>query len=72
MKIKPILFALQRKALYICFMAVDKDKKTVQLNVRITEATKAGLDKLAKVDRRTVSDYIRVQLENLVAQGLKK
>lgn len=53
-------------------MAVDKEKKTVNLNIRITELTKKGLDKLAEEDRRTVSDYIRVQLENLVANSQKK
>jgi hypothetical protein len=53
-------------------MAVDKEKKTVQLNIRITEPIKAGLDKLAEADRRTVSDYIRVQLENIVNQSIKK
>jgi uncharacterized protein (DUF1778 family) len=58
--------------MYICLMAEDKEKKGVQLNIRITEATKRGLDKLAAADRRTVSDYIRIQLENLVANGLKK
>ena len=44
----------------------DKKTKTVQLNIRITQDTKTGLDKLAKHDRRTVSDFIRVHLENLV------
>jgi hypothetical protein len=53
-------------------MAVDKEKKEVQLNIRITGATKAGLDKLAQADRRTVSDYIRIQLENIVYQSIKK
>jgi hypothetical protein len=53
-------------------MAVDKDKKTVQLNLRITKAIKEGLDKLAQADHRTVSDYIRLQLENLVANSQKK
>ena len=42
------------------------------MNIRITEQTKAGLDKLAAADRRTVSDYIRIQLENLVSQNIKK
>lgn len=53
-------------------MSVDKEKKTINLNIRITEETKKGLDKLAELDRRTVSDYVRIQLENLVVNGLKK
>lgn len=67
-----VLFALHCKAYYICCMAVSKDIKTVNLNIRITEKTKKGLDKLATQDRRTVSDYVRVQLENLVENNQKK
>jgi mRNA-degrading endonuclease RelE of RelBE toxin-antitoxin system len=53
-------------------MSVDKEKKVINLNIRVTEATKKGLDKLAEKDRRTVSDYIRIQLENMVANSSKK
>lgn len=53
-------------------MEQGKERKTVNLNIRITEATKKGLDKLAAADRRTVSDYIRLQLEKLVENSPKK
>lgn len=53
-------------------MAVSKDIKTVNLNIRITEKTKKGLDRLATQDRRTVSDYVRMQLENIVENNQKK
>ena len=53
-------------------MDQGKERKTVNLNIRITEATKKGLEKLAAADRRTVSDYIRLQLERLVENIPKK
>ena len=53
-------------------MEQEKERKTVNLNIRITDAIKKGLDKLALADKRTVSDYIRLQLEKLVENSQKK
>jgi len=62
-------FVLHCKTLYICFM--DRDNKIVNINLRVTEGTKTALSKLAESDRRTLSDFIRLQLEKLT-QTLKK
>ena len=53
-------------------MNSDKERKVINLNIRITESVKKGLDKLAEEDRRTVSDFIRLQLESLVQKGQKR
>jgi hypothetical protein len=60
---------LHCKTLYICFM--EKGTKSVMLNLRIDEALKGHLQKLAEHDRRTLSDFIRLQLENLVKMTKK-
>ena len=53
-------------------MSVDKENKTVNINLRVSEKTKTELTKLADADRRTLSDYIRLQLEALVEKLKKK
>jgi uncharacterized protein (DUF1778 family) len=50
---------------------MDRDNKTVNINLRVTEGTKEVLLKLAENDRRTLSDYIRLQLERLAENGKK-
>jgi uncharacterized protein (DUF1778 family) len=47
-------------------MSKDKENKTVNINLRVSEATKKELVKLAEVDRRSLSDFIRLQMEKLV------
>ena len=51
--------------MYFCFMVEKKDNKTVNINLRVSEETKKELTRLAEIDRRTLSDYIRLQLEKL-------
>jgi uncharacterized protein (DUF1778 family) len=51
---------------------MDKDNKTVNINLRVTEDTKQSLMKLAENDQRTLSDFIRLALEKLAAKGTKK
>ena len=43
----------------------------IQVNIRLEEKTKNELQKLADADRRTLSDFIRIKLEELV-ETLKK
>ena len=47
-------------------MAADKDNKTVNINLRVTETVKKELTKLADNDRRTLSDFLRLQIEKIV------
>lgn len=42
-----------------------KGNKTVNINIRVPEGIKRDLTRLAGADRRTLSDYIRLQLEKL-------
>jgi hypothetical protein len=42
-----------------------KGNKTVNINIRVPEGIKRDLTRLAVADRRTLSDYIRLQLEKL-------
>lgn len=42
-----------------------KENKTVNINIRVPEEIKKDLTRLAGTDRRTLSDYIRLQLEKL-------
>lgn len=51
---------------------MDKDNKTVNINLRVSEGTKLALLKLAELDRRTLSDFIRLQLERLADLTNKK
>jgi hypothetical protein len=53
-----------------CFM--DRDNKTVNINIRVTETVKRELLSLADIDRRSLSDYIRLQLERLAEATKKK
>ena len=52
-------------------MSNDRENKTVNINLRVSEATKKELVKLAELDRRSLSDYIRLQLEKLAETGKK-
>jgi predicted transcriptional regulator len=42
------------------------DNKTEMLTIRIDKETKGKLQLMADKDRRSLSDYIRLQLEKLV------
>lgn len=63
-------FVLHCKTMYICFM--DRENKTVNINLRVSEGTKQALLQLAEVERRTLSDFIRLQLERLAEAAKKK
>ena len=52
-------------------MADKKENKTVNINIRVSEDTKKELIRLAEIDRRTLSDYIRLQLERLAYVSAK-
>jgi uncharacterized protein (DUF1778 family) len=60
---------LRRKTMYICFM--DMQNKTVNINLRVTEEIKKELERMAASDRRTLSDFIRLQLEKVI-ENLKQ
>jgi len=53
-------------------MSNDKENKSVNINLRVSENTKAELLKMAETDRRSLSDYIRLQLEKLAEANKKK
>ena len=44
----------------------------IQVNIRLEQKTKDELQKLADADKRTLSDYIRIKLEELVETSKKK
>ena len=46
--------------------------KDTVINLRVNNALKKELQKLADADRRKLSDYISVQLELLVERSKKK
>ena len=46
---------------------MERENKTVNINLRVSEGTKQALLKLAETERRSLSDYIRLQLEKLTA-----
>ncbi len=46
--------------------------ETQTINVRVTQTTKDELQKLADADQRTLSDYIRLQLEKIINSGKKR
>jgi len=52
-------------------MSKDKENKTVNINLRVSEKTKNDLVKLADLDRRSLSDYIRLQLDKLAETNKK-
>lgn len=45
---------------------MKSDNKTEMLTIRIDKGTKEKLQGMADNDRRSLSDYIRLQLEKLV------
>ena len=53
-------------------MKDEKDYKTVNINLRVSENTKKDLLRLANLDQRTLSDYIRLQLEKLANSSKKQ
>lgn len=53
-------------------MLSERDNKTVNINLRVTEDLKKELVKLADNDRRSLSDFLRMQIENLVEKAKKK
>ena len=44
----------------------------IQVNIRLEQNTKDELQKLADADKRTLSDYIRIKLEEFVEASKKK
>jgi hypothetical protein len=51
---------------------MDKEPKIVNINIRVSEAAKKALQLLADKDQRTLSDYIRLQLEKIALNGKKR
>lgn len=51
---------------------MTKDNKDTLLSIRVNSGLKAELTKLAEIDRRTLSDFITLHLENLVVKSKKK
>jgi mRNA-degrading endonuclease RelE of RelBE toxin-antitoxin system len=51
---------------------MDKENKTVNINIRVSDSTKKALQKLADNDQRTLSDWIRLQLDKIAVNGKKK
>jgi hypothetical protein len=48
--------------------AMATSPKNETIRVRITEATKIELQVLADADNRILSDYIRIELEKMIAE----
>ena len=51
---------------------MKQENKTEVIHIRIDKVTKDRLQQLADNDRRTVSDFIRIELEKLVENKPKK
>jgi hypothetical protein len=51
---------------------MDKENKTVNINIRVSDKVKNELQKLADIDRRTLSDYLRLQIEKIAVAPKKK
>jgi len=51
---------------------MNKQNKSVVLNIRVTEDIKAELQKQAEADKRTLSDFVRLKLEELADRNKKK
>jgi hypothetical protein len=49
-----------------------KEARTVMLRIRIEQSLKAKLEKAAAADRRTLSDWVRLLLENAVTDEADK
>ena len=52
-------------------MTKQNENKTEMVTIRIDKGTKEKLQVMASNDRRSLSDYIRVQLEKLVESQKK-
>ena len=52
-------------------MTKQNENKTEMVTIRIDKGTKEKLQVMASIDRRSLSDYIRVQLEKLVESQKK-
>lgn len=50
---------------------MTSESKTEMLTIRIDKKTKEILKSMADADRRSLSDYIRLQLERLAEQKKK-
>ena len=50
---------------------MKQDNKTEMVTIRIDKGTKEKLQVLAETERRSLSDYIRLQLERIV-ENIKK
>lgn len=51
---------------------MKQENKTEMLTIRIDKGTKDKLQVMAEVERRSLSDYIRLQLEKLVEATKKQ
>ena len=62
--------------MYICVIKSNRmttqDNKTETIITRVSPELKAGLQKMADMDSRKLSDYIRLQLAKLVESSKKK
>lgn len=52
-------------------LTMEKVEKTVPLSFRLHPALKAGLQKLAEADRRSLTNYIEVLLEKHLEEKKK-
>lgn len=50
----------------------DKDNKTVVITFRTTDKMKEDLELIASNDRRSLGDFIRLQLEEIIKKFKKK
>lgn len=42
--------------------------KNIMIGIKVTEELKGKLEKVAKHNRRTISDYIRTEIEKLIEE----
>ncbi len=57
----------------ICVLQIMKPaKKDVKFSIRISAETKKDLQHLADNEKRNLSDYIRIELEKIVAEKKPK
>ncbi|HRH48927.1 MAG TPA: hypothetical protein PLP23_09250 [Panacibacter sp.] len=47
---------------------MKEQKKEVKISIRIEEKTKISLQALSDLDKRSLSDFIRIELEKIVIQ----
>ena len=50
---------------------MKQDNKTEMVTIRIDKGTKEKLQLMAEIERRSLSDYIRLQLERIVENTKK-